>query len=73
MKSYERRFTIEYLELCMRIKNLEDYIDRRTLGKDDGTCTIDTLITQLNVMKSYKSILTARASIEGIHLQELEW
>ena len=73
MKNYERRFVIEYLELCMRIKNLEEYIDRRALGQDEGKCSIDTLITQLNVMKSYKSILLARASIEEIHLQEPEW
>lgn len=73
MKNYERRFAIEYLELCMRIKNLEEYIDRRSLGQDEGKCSIDTLITQLNVMKSYKSILLARASIEDIDLQEPEW
>lgn len=73
MKNYERRFTIEYLELCMRIANLEEYIDRCALGKDEGKCSIDTLITQLNVMKSYKAILIARASIEEIHLQEPEW
>lgn len=73
MKNYERRFVVEYLELCMRIKNLEEYIERRKLGQDEGKCDIDLLTVQLNTMDKYKMILAIRADLEGIDLQAPEW
>ena len=73
MKNYERRFIVEYLELCMRIMNLEDYIERRKLGQDEGKCGIDLLTVQLDTMNKYKMVLEMRANLEGIDLQAPEW
>ena len=73
MKNYERRFTVEYLELCMRIMNLEEYIERRKLGQDEGKCGIDLLTVQLDAMNKYKMVLEMRANLEGIDLQAPEW
>lgn len=70
MKSYERRFIVEYLELYARIKNLEDYIERREAGAEEGKCSIDLLTVQLNAMKKYRTILEMRADLENIDLQD---
>lgn len=73
MKNYERRFVVEYLELSARIKNLEEYIERRNLDQDEGKCDIAILLIQLNTMKKYKSILEVRADIEKIDFESPEW
>lgn len=70
MKNYERRFVVEYLELYARIKNLEEYIERRRAGKDEGVCGLDLLELQLKIMRQYQTILETRADIEGLDLQE---
>jgi len=72
MKNYERRFLVEYLELYVRIKNLEEYIERRRAGKDEGVCGLDLLELQLKSMRQYQTILETRAYIEGIDLQDPE-
>lgn len=72
MKNYERRFVVEYLELYARIKNLEEYIERRRAGKDEGVCGLDLLELQLKIMNQYRTLLEMRASLEGIDLQDPE-
>ena len=70
MRDFEKRFLIEYYELDDRITKLEKMIlsyENKTIG-----FTMSSPITlhkkQLEVMKTYRSILRERAELENVHL-----
>lgn len=65
---YKDRFKAEYYQLKIRYGKLRAIIDDWDDLKFEPKCDKETLITQLDSMKAYLSILELRARIEGIEL-----
>lgn len=65
---YKRRFAAEYAQLKIRLKKLNDMLDRFDSGEIHfiPTCPVDLLRVQAKSMKNYLSILYARAIIEDV-------
>ena len=66
MEGYKKRFIIEYYELSDRIEKLDKVINSDL----QTTCATDLLQHQLDVMRQYKAILSKRANIEDIKLED---
>ena len=67
---YKDRFVAEYMQLDIRIKNLEETIKRCKRGELSFTpsCTVGMLEAQLEAMTEYRLMLQIRAKKENIEL-----
>ena len=67
---YKDRFTVEYRQLCIRASKLEVFIDNYRNGRLSfkPTCSIELLEKQLDIMKSYMTVLEERARIENVEV-----
>lgn len=65
---YKRRFAAEYAQLKIRLKKLNDMLDRLDSGdiRFIPTSPVDLLRVQAKAMKTYLGILDARAIIEDV-------
>lgn len=68
---YKDRFKAEYYQLKIRYGKLKAIIDDWDDLKFEPKCDKETLITQLESMKAYLSILELRARIEEIKLNDI--
>ena len=71
-KNYKERFLAEYFQLKIRIEKLEEFLVKYKNNELEFTpdCSYDLLDTQLYIMKNYLEVLTERAKIENISLEE---
>ena len=65
---YKERFIAEYRQLSIRTLKLEMFLDNYRNGRLSfkPTCNIELLERQLDIMKTYITVLKERAKIEGI-------
>lgn len=71
---YKRRFAAEYLQLSIRHAKLSQMLERWDADEleFEPTCPRPLYDRQLTAMADYKSVLEARAKIEGIDLRKYE-
>ena len=71
MEKYKERMKKEYEQLDIKVCKLEKIICNYHCDNLDFelNCPIEILETQLNIMKSYLSILKYRALLENIDLE----
>lgn len=71
---YKERFKAEYYQAKIRAEKLDSMLNKYELGYLDFTpsCPIEVLKQQYHSMIEYLMILTKRAAIEGIILEDLE-
>lgn len=69
-ESFEDRFRAEYKQLSVRIRKLDNMLAKWRDGQLDFTprCNYGLFELQLEHMRTYKTILKARAKIENIEL-----
>lgn len=73
-EDYKERFRAEYIQLAIRYNRLKNIVDGCRNGVIDYTtlsCPATVLIMQLDDMWSYRTVLEARAAIEGIDLPKI--
>ena len=65
---YKERFIAEYRQLSIRTLKLEIFLDNYRNGRLSfkPTCSIELLEQQLDIMKTYITVLEERAKIEGV-------
>lgn len=73
-EDYNERFKAEYYQLDDRIGKLSALVElyNNDMLDFEPKCSIELLLWQLSTMKEYKSILSRRAQIEGIHIDGVE-
>ena len=72
---YKERFIAEYRQLSIRTLKLEMFLDNYRNGRLSfkPTCNIELLERQLDIMKTYITVLKERAKIEGISEVCTKW
>lgn len=66
---YKERFIAEYVQLKIRAERLNLFIIDAKLGKEEHTCPISLLESQLSLQETLLNILETRASMEDIDLR----
>ena len=69
---YKKRFLAEYNQLAIRTVKLKTFIQQYKTNSLNciPTCPISTLESQLNYMENYLRLLTVRANLEDIQLND---
>lgn len=68
--NYKDRFMAEYYQLRIRINKLEKFITKNYKSLETLTTPLGVYAMQLEAMQKYKTILEARAAIEGIEIEK---
>lgn len=66
---YKERFIAEYVQLKIRTERLNLFIVDAKLSKEEHTCPISLLESQLSIQERLLNILETRAAMEDINLR----
>lgn len=72
---YKKRFIAEYNQCYIRYKKLGALVHNMLYNRDklnfEPKCSIELLMSQLNILRTYLCILKERACIEGIGMPDI--
>ena len=64
----ERRMRAEYMQLCLRLERLKEYIKKHI--RNDNSIEVQLKEKQLTYMTEYKNVLEMRAALLGFNLDK---